>query len=726
MLDDKPFELASPRLLTEGYEYFRKLVQTYCVEDTARLKSLFDTIINRLYLVVITLEQEDPYEIFDSLNSTGLPLEESDLIRNFLFMQVPLDEQDDFQSQCWQDFENSFDKDGLAINPTRFYREFLMRDGKYVKRDSVFSEFRDFYELAKLTPEKCVELLQQYLKLARIIASEGSGLPAGSRLALQQLNAMDVEATANPLLLHLLNLYSAKSLSEASLTQCLKSITSFVFRRTICNESTRAYGKWFCECIAELGDSPAEKLAAYLLHRGWPDDVSFIRSAVEFQLYRREHRKCRTALQAIELAYGHKEAPALAPMQIEHVMPQSLPKGEAGKEWRSYLGDSAERQHKLWLDTLGNLTLTGYNGNLGNKSFTEKKRIFSESKLSMNETIASSNSWTVENIRARGKQLAEKLACIWTRPDSSVPFVPMRDETESQLEAGRERRTKYWVDFSKCLKRMNSPFSLSRPAEGLIADIFLPFSDIGLTCRYARTKSKLEIELYFLRKRGKAIFDRLLEERVAIENICGGKLEWNDGAKQSITTSKANVSIKDPIDWLEQHEWMAKTLQNFHGAFFNRLEFLSKSIKEKSERKQQLIEYWNDFQCFLFETNGSISGTTPLPQSWNNFPIGRRWCQLEASVSQAQNQLRVALFFAGPVAKSFFEQLSAQRAEVEHEIGQTLDWFSEDSHTQSRVSLSKSGTSLKSPDNWNDDFHWFRETLAKFDHVFRDRIALLK
>ncbi len=82
----------------------------------------------------------------------------------------------------------------------------------------------------------------------------------------------------------------------------------------------------FCECIAELGDAPAEKLAAYLLHRGWPDDESFIRSAVEFQLYRREHRSARTALQAIELAYGHKEAPTLAPMQIEHVMPQSLPR----------------------------------------------------------------------------------------------------------------------------------------------------------------------------------------------------------------------------------------------------------------------------------------------------------------------------------------------------------------------------------------------------------------
>ena len=726
MLDDKSYDAFTPRLLTEGYDYFRKLVQTYCIDDAQKLKVLFDTVINRIYLVVITLDKEDPYEIFDSLNSTGLPLEESDLIRNFVFMQVPLDLQEEFQSECWQDFENSFDKDGLAINPTRFYREFLMRDGKYVKKDSVFSEFRSYFEQSVLTPEKCVQQLHHYLKIARIIASDGVGLQAKAQQSLQQLNSMDVESTVNPLLMNLLNLYTQKSLAENDLIKCLSAITSFVFRRTICNESTRAYGKWFCECIAELGDDPCGKLSAYLLHRGWPDDEAFVRSAIEFQLYRREHRKCRTALHAIELGHGHKEAPNLAPMQIEHVMPQSLPKGEAGKEWRSHLGESADRQHKAWLDTLGNLTLTGYNGNLSNKSFSEKKKIFAASKLCMNESIASSDSWTVEKIRARGKQLAEKLASIWTRPESSVPFVPTRNESETQLKAGRERRSKYWTDFEKCLQRMNCPFSLSRPAEGLIADIFVPFSDMGLTCRYALAKNELEIELYFLRKRGKAIFDRLLEDRVAIESHCGGTLEWNDGAKQSITTRKSNVSIKDPIDWLEQHEWMAKTLAHFHGAFFNRLEMLSKSIKEKSEHKQQLMEYWTGFHCHLFETKSLIAGTTPLPQNWNNFPIGRSWCFLEASVSQAQNQLRVALFFGGDTAKSFFEQMSEYKHEVEREFGVTLDWFSADSHKQSRISLSKIGKKLATPDQWGEDFIWFRQTLEKFDSVFRRRILELK
>ena len=726
MLDNKPYDSTTPRLLTEGYDYFRKLVQTFSVDDAQKLKVLFDTVINRIYLVVITLDKEDPYEIFDSLNSTGLPLEESDLIRNFLFMQVPLESQAEFQSECWQDFENSFDKDGLAINPTRFYREFLMRDGTYVKKDSVFSEFRSFIEQSGLSPEKCVEQLRHYLKIARIIASDGAGLPVSIRQALQQLNSMDVESTVNPLLMNLLHRHSTKLISDGDLANCFSAITSFVFRRTICNESTRAYGKWFCECIAELGDSPAEKLSAYLLHRGWPDDEPFVRSALEFQLYRREHRKCRTALHAIELAYGHKEAPNLTTMQIEHVMPQSLPKGDAGKEWRSYLGESADRQHKTWLDTLGNLTLTGYNGNLSNKSFTEKKKIFSDSKLCMNDSIPDTNVWTIEQIKGRGQQLAEKLAAIWKRPESSVPFVPTRNDSDAQLKAGRERRTKYWSDFVKSLQRSNSPFTLSRPAEGLIADIFLPFADMGLTCRYALAKNELEIELYFLRNRGKAIFDRLLEDSVAIEGTCGEKLEWNNGSKQSILSRKKNVSIKDPIDWLEQHEWMAKTLEHFHRAFFDRLTLLSGSIKEKSEHKQQLLEYWTGFHCHLFETKSSIAGTTPLPQNWNNFPIGRSWFCLSASISQTPKQVRVALFLEGPLSKSFFEQLSTQKSEIEREMEQSLNWFSEDSHKQSRISISKPENFFSSPEKWIEDFVWIRETLTKFDKVFRERIAALK
>src|SRR5262245_14908374 len=87
----------------------------------------------RMGLVVITVMGENPYEIFESLNSTGLPLEQSDLVRNFIFMEVPLQEQQTFYDEKWRPFEVLFDatsKDA-AINATGFYRNYLLREGKY-------------------------------------------------------------------------------------------------------------------------------------------------------------------------------------------------------------------------------------------------------------------------------------------------------------------------------------------------------------------------------------------------------------------------------------------------------------------------------------------------------------------------------------------------------------------------------------------------------------------
>jgi hypothetical protein len=70
--------------------------------------------------------------------------------------------------------------------------------------------------------------------------------------------------------------------------------------------------------------------------------------------------------------------------------------------------------------------------------------------------------------------------------------------------------------------------------------------------------------------------------------------------------------------------------------------------------------------------------------------------------------------------------MSEYKHEVERAFGVTLDWFSADSHKQSRISLSKMGTKLATPDHWGEDFDWFRETLTKFDSVFRGRIFELK
>ncbi|MBI3918288.1 MAG: DUF262 domain-containing protein [Betaproteobacteria bacterium] len=281
-----------------AWSYYQKEIATLTEKSgDASLHKLFATILERLSLVVITIEGENPYEIFESLNSTGLPLEESDLVRNYLFMQVPLSEQERFNIAYWQPFERMFAEvnDYPALNPTSFYRSYLMRDGVYSKARATFVDFKDQYKRAKYTPKDQVEELKRFaqyeLMLHRSQVAENSRL----RSLLAQIFMLEV-TTAHPLLMRLMGMHERGSLDEANLLGCMEDLASFVLRRSICGESTRTYGRWFVEAVLEVGENPRENLRQYWLKRGWPDDKTFTSRLVHFALYRRETKKCRLIL----------------------------------------------------------------------------------------------------------------------------------------------------------------------------------------------------------------------------------------------------------------------------------------------------------------------------------------------------------------------------------------------------------------------------------------------
>ena len=112
-------------------------------------------------MVAITVDGENPYEIFESLNWKGLPLEEADLIRNFLFMQVRAAEQAQFHETRWKPYESRFEAVGRyeKIPPTQFYRNYLMREGRYCRNKTTYVEFkRQNLERGLTTTEQVTEL----------------------------------------------------------------------------------------------------------------------------------------------------------------------------------------------------------------------------------------------------------------------------------------------------------------------------------------------------------------------------------------------------------------------------------------------------------------------------------------------------------------------------------------------------------------------------------------
>lgn len=419
-----------------AYSFFKRKWKLLTSDaGDAELKRILIATTTRLNLVTIIVDAENPYEIFESLNSTGLPLEEADLIRNYLFMQVPLDEQNEFHTRYWEPFEKLFDATGdyEKLPSTLFYRSYLMRDGTYCRNKAAYVEFKKQNGKRAMLPAVQVEELTRFAKFELWLRRPSSCADGTLRALFAELQALDI-TTAHPLLLNLLNRHEQGRLSPDDLLGCFKDLSSFVLRRSICGESTRAYGRWFPDAVEKIHLHPRQDLRAYWLEKGWPDDHAFIPRLQEFPIYKRERNKCLLLLQALEEQFGHKEELNLRRLNIEHVMPQTLGNDDPGESWRKMLGADWKALHEKWLHALGNLTLTGYNSELGNSSFGEKQNGFSGSNVSLNRHFAKVAKWSEQEIKERGNALARQIAELWPRPSGGPAYNPPNAVSAEQVD----------------------------------------------------------------------------------------------------------------------------------------------------------------------------------------------------------------------------------------------------------------------------------------------------
>src|SRR5438445_4683115 len=111
----------------------------------------------------------------------------------------------------------------------------------------------------------------------------------------------------------------------------------------------------------------------------------------------------RLILEALEASYRHKEAPDLAPFSIEHIMPQTLT-----EQWHHELGPGAGEMHARLLHVLGNLTLTGYNPELSNSPWADKRQLLLASNLELNKDVAKEAAWGEQQILERGHSLVKR------------------------------------------------------------------------------------------------------------------------------------------------------------------------------------------------------------------------------------------------------------------------------------------------------------------------------
>ena len=719
----------------EAWKYFHRHVQHLSRKDTEKqLAKLLDVITTRLNLVAVLIDGENPYEIFESLNSTGLPLKESDLIRNFVFMEIPLAKQQEFNDQHWKAFEEMFDATDTetAIEMTPFYRDYLMRSGKYSKEDATFVDFKNAHETAVRQPEALIAELKRYAKLDLMLRRPAAVKDARLRGILRQVDGMEI-TTAYPLLLNLLDRNDLGQLSKEDLCGCLEDIVSFVLRRSICGESTRAYGKWFVEAITLIKNSPRADLQAYWLSRRWPDDAALLARLPGFELYRRESTKTRVILEALEESFGHRERVDLSTLTIEHVMPQTITNNKNGKAWKEMLGEGWEKPHETLLHTLGNLTLTGYNTELSNSPFETKQVELANSHLDLNAYFAGLPKWDAEAITKRTAALAARVVTLWPRPASETAYAASAEampEPEGLTNAAKAR-LEYWRHLDSRLEERGFPPELILP----VSESALPISsgttgEAELVLSFNQQRGQIHVSLIFSGKIGGRIAQGLEKDKAVIHHDLGYQLTWemnNNGGEIYITDE--GIPIRDQNDWLVQHDWFGDRLEDFQRVLQPRVIALEKEaladpeLRQAYEQRDLREKYWRACSAALV---GS-----PIQFRENDLAKGHDYCRFNpledgvkfgAEISLKDSSLSIYLGVSPSAPRkqrTLFKDLTEnQISDLEICLGQKLHLL-----YGNYFWVTTTGD-IKAQDDWPRQHQWVRATAEKFVAVFKPRLGI--
>ncbi|OIH92871.1 DUF262 domain-containing protein [Curtobacterium sp. MCBA15_001] len=422
IVSDGPDAVGSVAPVTEAYREFRSAVAS--VEDPTdrqRVEHLRDAVLGGLAFVSITAKgDDDVYRIFESINTTGLQLTQGDLVRNHLFMRLGA-RGETVYSTWWLPMQERLTPDDLEL---LFWLDAVV-DAPTLRQSEIHAALQ-----ARLADRPDVDIVDEVVRFARlsellaVIRRPALEPDPAVRERLQHLAEWGSTTTV-PITLRLLARRAAGTSTSAEVAGALAAVESFLVRRTITGRGGEGANRTLLQACGELRDDRTEPddrvVLAYLSagRKHFADDAAVTEAVLGAPYYlrgRRPHQK--VILAWIEQSLRPNEPVDLTATTIEHVLPQRLTPA-----WRAALrhdlrdGETVESVHESLVHTLGNLTLTGYNAELGNRPFAEKRNGLRASGLRSNQVIAAEPAWGRAEIQARGAWLARRICAMWVPPD---------------------------------------------------------------------------------------------------------------------------------------------------------------------------------------------------------------------------------------------------------------------------------------------------------------------
>jgi uncharacterized protein with ParB-like and HNH nuclease domain len=400
----------------------------------------------KLMFVEISLDREkdDPQRIFESLNSTGLDLSQADLIRNYILVGLNRRDQNKIYQNYWEVIEKLAKDETLNISRVSdFIRDFLTLENKKIpNKGKVYLEFKEKYPTSTLENlETILHALKSLAKFYNRLINPKNETDKEIRIQFEYINRLEINV-AYPFLMKVYEDFGNAIIDKRTFISILELVQSFTWRRFILGFGTEGRNKIFMTLYDKVDKddyllSIQKALLRLTGNSRFPRNAETINALREKDVYNIKPKNRTYLLERLE-NFENREPVVIdgnEDITIEHIFPQN-----PDAKWKVELGNDEYNFIKdNYLNTLGNLTLSGNNGRLGNKPFKEKRDLenagYKDSRLWLNKYLSTSEKWDKEEIEKRFDLISERFLKVWDIPNIDISESSTNNEVNI-FEAG--------------------------------------------------------------------------------------------------------------------------------------------------------------------------------------------------------------------------------------------------------------------------------------------------
>ncbi len=411
-----------------NYQTIKKYIHNVCNSGNFTIDDFWEALTRLEFVwIELTYGTDNPQKIFESLNATGKKLEDGDLIRNYVLMNVHPDNQNDFYLKYWRAIEENCQGQKL----TEFLRYYLiLQNKKYIDEKDVYKEFKNTY------PEFNDITLKQITELSNVFKKIKNGV-YDADLESDHLYVLDFIkfGTSLSVQMQIMSLYESHQLSKSQTNECLTLLENYFVRRRICEVPTNSLSKIMPVIVKNLNNKIGDNYVFALIEsltetkNKFPTDQNFTDSLKNIDLYNTKNF-CNYFLARIEKTNNRELVTSLhnlihnEKITKEHIFPQQ------SIRWKKDMPDEDYNYLKDKIHSFANLTLTAYNQDLSNKPWLEKREIFlSSAYTNLNNMLKNYATWNKETFLKRENILIEKALDIWKRPKDNTQNMNLNNSS---------------------------------------------------------------------------------------------------------------------------------------------------------------------------------------------------------------------------------------------------------------------------------------------------------